>query len=142
MAKKTNTKQGETSPESIPAAPVAGEVNVAGAAPQGEGNDPGTEDHPNPARAASDVAEAAAKAAAESAANEGKPSPARKSTTSAVKKDDALTALAKGYAKLYPKNKTFHITSDKQVFLDKDKGLADLHQHGLKEGKVTTVTLD
>lgn len=55
--------------------------------------------------------------------------------------NDPFVKLAKEYAPLYPENKVFHITSDKQVFLAKDKGLAQLHQRG-KEGQLTTVKLD
>ena len=44
------------------------------------------------------------------------------------------------YVKAYPNEKAFHVTSDKQVFLEKDRGLAVLHQKSLKNGeKVQTI---
>ena len=69
-------------------------------------------------------------------------SPATAKEPEAEKKDDAMTKLAREYKKLYPGNKTFHITSDKQVFLEGSKGLADLHQRGLKGGTVTSITIN
>jgi hypothetical protein len=58
--------------------------------------------------------------------------------------DDPVVALVKNhYAKQYPKNKTFHVTSDMQVFLDAKKEAAKIHQSGLKNGgKVTSITID
>ncbi len=135
MAQKTKSAAaGKTSktPVSPAATPADPNLNPASSAPE-------TGDHPNPARAASDAAEAAAKAAAEAGKTASK-TPTEK--PAAEKEDSALTKLAKEYRKLYPGNKTFHITSDRQVFLDKDKGLADLHQRGLNDGKVTPITID
>lgn len=44
------------------------------------------------------------------------------------------------YLKAYPGERTFHVTSDKQVFLEKDLNLARFHQRGLKNGeKVQTI---
>lgn len=44
------------------------------------------------------------------------------------------------YAKAYPKEKAFCVTSDWQVFLEKDRGLAVLHQNSLGNGeKVQTL---
>lgn len=44
------------------------------------------------------------------------------------------------YAKAYPKEKAFCVTSDRQVFLEKDRGLAVLHQNSLGNGeKVQTL---
>lgn len=54
---------------------------------------------------------------------------------------DPFKALAENYAKAYPACKVFHITTDKQVFLDKDKNLAQFHQKGLGEGKVRTINV-
>ncbi len=68
--------------------------------------------------------------------------PTDKTTAASKSKGDPFAALAKEYAKLYPKNKTFHITSDKQVFLEKNKSMADLHQRNQKGGKVTSITID
>ena len=58
-----------------------------------------------------------------------------------ARKADPFKALAEKYAKAYPDCKAFHITSDKQVFLDKDKNLAQYHQKGLGEGEVRTVNV-
>lgn len=58
-----------------------------------------------------------------------------------ARKADPFKALAEKYAKAYPDCKTFHITSDKQVFLDKDKNLAQFHQKGLGEGEVRTINV-
>ena len=44
------------------------------------------------------------------------------------------------YAKAYPGEKIFLVTSDRQVFLLKDKGLAENHQRSLKNGeKIQTI---
>ena len=44
------------------------------------------------------------------------------------------------YAKAYPDEKIFLVTSDRQVFLMKDKGLAENHQRSLKNGeKIQTI---
>lgn len=40
------------------------------------------------------------------------------------------------YCKAYPGEKAFHVTSDRQVFLEKDKGLAVLHQNSLGNGEL------
>lgn len=60
--------------------------------------------------------------------------PKLESEKNAAKKDP-FEALAEQYAKLYPDNDVFHITSDKQVFLTKDLNLAQLHQSSLKDGE-------
>lgn len=44
------------------------------------------------------------------------------------------------YANAYPKEKAFHVTSDRQVFLERDRGLAVLHQTSLDNGeKIQTI---
>lgn len=44
------------------------------------------------------------------------------------------------YRKAYPGVKTFHVTTDKQVFLDKDEHLAKLHQRSIgADGKIQTI---
>lgn len=44
------------------------------------------------------------------------------------------------YIKAYPKERVFHVTSDRQVFLERDRSLAVLHQNTLgNEGKVQTI---
>ena len=58
-----------------------------------------------------------------------------------ARKADPFKALAEKYAKAYPDCKAFHITSDRQVFLDKDKNLAQYHQKGLGEGEVRTINV-
>ena len=58
-----------------------------------------------------------------------------------ARKADPFQALAEKYAKAYPDCKAFHITSDRQVFLDKDKNLAQYHQKGLGEGEVRTINV-
>ena len=55
--------------------------------------------------------------------------------------NDPAVKLAKEYAKLYPKNKTFYITSDRQVFLEDGRSLALLHQRS-HEGIVKTVNVE
>lgn len=60
-----------------------------------------------------------------------KPTPEKAQTPAKKTKQ----ALAKDYAKLYPKNKTFYVTSDDQVFLEGDKSLAQMHQNTLATGE-------
>lgn len=43
------------------------------------------------------------------------------------------------YAKSYPANKVFYVTSDNQVFLQGDHNMAVLHQKTLKEGELETI---
>ena len=51
-----------------------------------------------------------------------------------------IPAFLEPYLKAYPGERTFHVTSDKQVFLEKDFNLARFHQKGLKNGeKVQTI---
>ncbi len=51
-----------------------------------------------------------------------------------------IPLFLESYLKAYPKEKAFHVTSDRQVFLEKDLSLARLHQRELKnEGKVQTI---
>ncbi len=52
---------------------------------------------------------------------------------------DPFLALAKQYAKHYPDCDTFHITTDRQVFLDGNKSLAAFHQRSLGGGEVRTI---
>lgn len=56
--------------------------------------------------------------------------------------DDPYQALAAQYAKMYPRNKTFHITSDLQVFLEGDERLARMHQNGLEGGEVKSIKVE
>lgn len=160
------TKQGENSPEVTAAAGAAvGEDMKAGGDVSSTGN------HPNPAREASDTAEATAEAAKKADQNtrkvpetpagaaakvldaalagaylktEGSESAAaNKPATAQSTKENLLAKLVRDeYAKRYPDNKTFYITSDKQVFLEKNKEDAGNHQRGLKGGRITTVNVD
>ena len=53
-----------------------------------------------------------------------------------VKKEEVVEA----YKKAYPKEKAFVVTSDGQVFLERNKNLALLHQRGLRnEEKVQII---
>lgn len=55
---------------------------------------------------------------------------------------DPYEQLAEQYAKRYPDNKIFHITTDKQVFLQGDLSLAIMHQATLKAvEKVRSITV-
>lgn len=84
--------------------------------------------------------EAKEKAAAEKAAAEvNKKAEAEKATKS--KPSVEMEKLAKEYAKQYPSCDAFHFTSDGQVFLGKDRGLALLHQKTLGKGEVTTINV-
>ena len=53
----------------------------------------------------------------------------------------ALPGFLKSYTKSYPAEKVFHVTSDKQVFLDKDYSLAKAHQNSLGKGEITTYNI-
>lgn len=87
-------------------------------------------------RAEAKVIEDAEKAEADQARRE-----AEEAAAEQARKADPFKALAEKYAKAYPDCKAFHITSDKQVFLDKDKNLAQFHQKGLGEGEVRTINV-
>lgn len=41
----------------------------------------------------------------------------------------------KEYVEAYPHNRTFHVTSDRMVFLEGDRGLAVMHQSSLPGGE-------
>lgn len=45
--------------------------------------------------------------------------------------EPAYPAFLEDYIKAYPGERVFHVTSDHQVFLDKDYGLAVNHQRSL-----------
>jgi hypothetical protein len=54
--------------------------------------------------------------------------------------DNETDAFIAPYRKAYPKEKQFHITSDKQVFLGKDLHYAKMHQKQADANKqVTTI---
>ena len=54
--------------------------------------------------------------------------------------ETTLSALSK-YAKLYPKNKVFHFTSDGQIFLDSGKRDAEKHQKDLGTGELKSYSV-
>lgn len=54
---------------------------------------------------------------------------------------DPVRALTAKYAQAYPDCKAFHTTTDKQVFLEKDKNFAQYHQNGLGECEVRTINV-
>jgi hypothetical protein len=87
-------------------------------------------------RAEAKAIEDAEKAEADQARRE-----AEEAAAEQARKADPFKALAEKYAKAYPDCKAFHITSDRQVFLDKDKNLAQYHQKGLGEGEVRTINV-
>ena len=70
-------------------------------------------------------------------------------TTKSAKEKNTASKAAKpkypafldGYVKAYPKEKVFHVTADKQVFLDKDYHFAKAHQNGLGKGEITTYNI-
>ncbi len=58
------------------------------------------------------------------------------------RKVNEFEAIAQRYAKSYPKNKVFYITSDRQVFLSDNKCLAEMHQRTIGTGEVVTIKID
>ncbi len=56
-----------------------------------------------------------------------------------AEKANPYKVLAEKYATFYPDCTTFHITADRQVFLENDKNLALLHQASLGGGEVRTI---
>lgn len=62
-------------------------------------------------------------------------------TKAKAKVKSEFESLAERYAKNYPNVRVFHITTDKQVFFEKDKNLALLHQASLGGGEVVTINL-
>lgn len=46
-----------------------------------------------------------------------------------------------GHINRYPAEKVFHVTSDRQVFLDKDYHLAKLHQRNLGKGEIKSYNI-
>lgn len=67
----------------------------------------------------------------------------KKSNREATEKgnnEDKIPAYLRPYAKAYPGEKAFHVTSDHQVFLEKNKNLAVLHQKSINSNeKVQTI---
>lgn len=72
-----------------------------------------------------------------------KENPGESTTEKPAAKEEVVKAqkvFIAPYKKAYPEEKAFHVTSDRQVFLEKDRGLAVLHQKSLKNGeKVQTI---
>lgn len=63
----------------------------------------------------------------------GSPSNVDTNTLSAPKQPE-YPAFLTDYINHYPNNKTFHVTTDRMVFLAGDLGLAELHQQSLANG--------
>lgn len=59
-------------------------------------------------------------------------------STKLTKEHETLLAQ---YIERYPSNKTFHITSDKQVFLADALNFAQAHQRTLKNGELQTINI-
>lgn len=66
---------------------------------------------------------------------------ARPSTRPAASRKPAYPAFLESYVKAYPNEKVFHVTSDRQVFLDKDYHMAKVHQRSLGKGEITTYNI-
>lgn len=55
-------------------------------------------------------------------------------------KEDKIPVYLRPYVKAYPGEKAFHVTSDHQVFLEKNKSLAVFHQKSISSNeKVQTI---
>lgn len=50
-------------------------------------------------------------------------------------KEDKIPVYLRPYVKAYPGEKTFHVTSDHQVFLEKNKSLAVFHQKSISSSE-------
>lgn len=67
---------------------------------------------------------------------------AKESAKTDVKpKKASMPKWLEAYAKRYPSAKVFHVTSDRQVFLDKDYHLAKLHQRNLGKGEIRSYNI-
>ena len=67
---------------------------------------------------------------------------AKKAAEKEAKENAPYVEIAKRYAEHYPACKAFHITSDKQVFLEADKAEAEAHQREIGKGKVRTINVE
>lgn len=56
-------------------------------------------------------------------------------STEKESKEDKIPVYLRPYVKAYPSEKTFHVTSDHQVFLEKNKSLAVLHQKSINSNE-------
>ncbi len=79
-------------------------------------------------------AEEAATAAEETAAEE-------KNAAKTAKDYKRVPDFLEPYLRRYSGEKVFHVTSDRQVFLDKNHHLARLHQQSLGKGKLKTYNI-
>lgn len=62
--------------------------------------------------------------------------PENEAVNEAPKKATAtIPDFLKEYVEAYPHNRTFHVTSDRMVFLEGDRGLAVMHQNSLPGGE-------
>lgn len=90
-------------------------------------------------------AEAKKKADAEKAAaaeRKKQEAEAKKAAEKEAKENAPYVEIARRYAEHYPACKAFHITSDKQVFLEADKAEAEAHQREIGKGKVRTINVE
>lgn len=110
--------------------------NTVQAAPAEATENPQTSD--NTAQTGPEIQETAKPtetSAPETVADSPQTSPPAKPAGGEKKKEaDRLPAFLAPYVKAYPTNKTFHVTTDKMVFLANDRGLAVMHQNSLKKG--------
>lgn len=88
---------------------------------------------------AEETATASEAAAAEESEAEGKT--AGKKANRKTGEYKRVPEFLEPYLRRYSGEKVFHVTSDRQVFLDKNKHLARLHQESLGEGKLKTYNI-
>lgn len=118
--KKNDTKKDEISqPVPSPAVPETPEApqdlpTSEAAAEAPEDDVPGQEEAPE--------------APENAAVNEAPTKAPRKATAT-------IPDFLKEYVDAYPHNRTFHVTSDRMVFLEGDRGLAVMHQNSLPGGE-------
>lgn len=90
-------------------------------------------------------AEAKKKADAEKAAEaerKKQEAEAKKAAEKEAKENAPYVEIAKRYAEHYPACRAFHITSDKQVFLENDKAEAEAHQREIGKDKLRTINVE
>lgn len=72
----------------------------------------------------------------------GKKPAAKSAKAGPTKHEQECIALALKYFKNYPGEKVLHVASDMQVFLDRNKGLATIHQGTLPKGSLVSIGPD
>lgn len=88
---------------------------------------------------AEETATASETTAAEESEAEGKA--AGKKTAGKAEEYKRVPDFLEPYLQRYSGEKVFHVTSDRQVFLDKNHHLARLHQESLGKGKLKTYNI-